>query len=406
LTKIMEIGLGGIREVERLRALRPEVVEQLEESMRARGLLQPIVVRPINGGGYFLVAGLHRLEAARKLKWEGIEARVLEGVDLDQAQLAEIDENLVRAELGPAERAMHVAKKKEIEERLHPEKKHGGDRKSSSRKNRDLNRFTKETAKATRQSERMVQLDAARGKHVKVLAQVAGTSLDKGVELDALAQLPETTQRELARQAQAGENVSAKTQVKKERRQEREAELGAKQTALPAAKFGVILADPEWRFKPWSRETGMDRAADNHYPTSELSDIAARDVASIAADDCVLFLWATAPMLPQAIDVMRAWGFAYKSHFVWAKDRLGTGYWNRNKHELLLIGTRGNVPAPALGTQFPSLIEAEVGAHSAKPEAFLEMIETFFPSLAKIELNRRGDARPGWSAWGNEARAA
>src|SRR5271155_5436675 len=88
-----------------------------------------------------------------------------------------------------------------------------------------------------------------------------------------------------------------------------------------------------WRFKPWSRETGMDRAADNHYPTSEPSDIAARDVASIAADDCVLFLWATAPMLPQAIDVMRAWGFAYKSHFVWAKDRLGTGYWNRNKHE-------------------------------------------------------------------------
>jgi N6-adenosine-specific RNA methylase IME4 len=189
---------------------------------------------------------------------------------------------------------------------------------------------------------------------------------------------------------------------KKERRASRERVLGGCQQALPDKKFGVILADPEWRFEPWSRETGMDRAADNHYPTTDVSGICERDVQSIAADDCVLFLWATAPMLPQAFLVMASWGFDYVSNYVWAKDRIGTGYWNRNKHEHLLVGTRGKIPAPAMGTQWPSLIEAPVGAHSAKPECFLEMIEAYFPTLPKIELNRRGPARLGWKAWGNE----
>jgi N6-adenosine-specific RNA methylase IME4 len=75
------------------------------------------------------------------------------------------------------------------------------------------------------------------------------------------------------------------------------------------------------------------------------------------------------------------------------KDRVGTGYWFRNAHELLLVGTRGNIPAPAMGTQFTSCIEAPVGEHSAKPELFLTMMEAYFPTLPKIELNAA--ARPG-----------
>ena len=106
----------------------------------------------------------------------------------------------------------------------------------------------------------------------------------------------------------------------------------------------------------------MDRAADNHYPTSALGEIKALGVASVAAPDCVLFLWATVPMLPQAHEVMVAWGFAYKSNFTWAKKRMGTGFWNRNKHELLLIGTRGHVPAPTMGMQAASLIEVPLRA--------------------------------------------
>jgi N6-adenosine-specific RNA methylase IME4 len=191
--------------------------------------------------------------------------------------------------------------------------------------------------------------------------------------------------------------------LKAEKRAARESDLGAKIAALPNKKFGVIYADPPWRFEPYSRETGMDRAANNHYPTSKLDDISELDVPSIAADDCVLFVWATVPMLLQAFEVMDDWGFEYRSHFVWAKDRVGTGYWNRNAHELLLVGVKGNIPAPAPGTQSPSLIEGRVGKHSAKPECFLEMIEAYFPTLPKIELYRRGLSRKGWAAWGQEA---
>lgn len=193
------------------------------------------------------------------------------------------------------------------------------------------------------------------------------------------------------------------TAEKKAARATREAELGARQVALPVAKFGVIYADPEWQFETRSAQ-GMDRSADNHYPTSPLEAIKARDVGSLAADDAVLFLWATAPMLPQALEVMAAWGFAYKTNFNWHKDRIGTGFLNRNRHEHLLLGTRGNVPAPAMGDQFDSSIEAAVGAHSAKPEIFYELIESYFPSLPKIELNAR-QARKGWVRWGYEAPA-
>jgi N6-adenosine-specific RNA methylase IME4 len=193
--------------------------------------------------------------------------------------------------------------------------------------------------------------------------------------------------------------------TKAERRAEREIELAAKQVALPDKRYGVIYADPDWRFEVYSRKTGMACTADNHYPTSPTEEICNRPVGDIAADDCVLFLWATVPMMPQALEVMEAWGFTYKSQFAWAKNRVGTGYWNRNKHELLLIGTKGDIPCPAPGTQWDSLIEAAVGRHSEKPEKFYELIESYFPNLAKIELNARR-SRPGWDAWGYEAQEA
>jgi N6-adenosine-specific RNA methylase IME4 len=196
------------------------------------------------------------------------------------------------------------------------------------------------------------------------------------------------------------------TQIKQARRAAKEAALAAKQLALPDRRYGVVVADPPWRWEPYSRETGMDRAADNHYSTSGVEAIAALPVSNIAADDCVLFLWATVPCLEYALAVMKAWGFAYKSQFVWVKNKIGLGFWNRNKHELLLIGTRGHIPAPAPGTQWPSVIDADVGAHSVKPEAALEMIEHYYPNLPKIELHRRGSARPGWDAWGAEVDGA
>jgi N6-adenosine-specific RNA methylase IME4 len=195
-------------------------------------------------------------------------------------------------------------------------------------------------------------------------------------------------------------------EIKAERRRQAESKLAQVHLALPDKKYGVIYADPEWDFETYSRDTGMDRHASNHYPTSATEKISERDVPSIAAKDSVLFLWATAPMFPQALKVTEAWGFVYKSHCIWVKHRIGTGYWFRNKHETLLVATRGEkLPAPAMGTQWPSVIEADSGRHSAKPDRFYELIEQYFPNLAKIELNAR-KARKGWDAWGLEAPAA
>jgi N6-adenosine-specific RNA methylase IME4 len=182
---------------------------------------------------------------------------------------------------------------------------------------------------------------------------------------------------------------------KRARRQKREAELGAAIGAMPDKKYGVIYADPPWEFEPYSDETGMDRAAGNYYPTLGGELICRMDIP--AADDCILFLWATAPMLPDALTVMAAWGFSYKSNIVWAKNKAGTGYWSRNKHEHLLIGTRGKVPAPAPGEQSSSVIEATVGRHSEKPAVFRKMIQEMFPSLPKLEMFARGEPPPGWT---------
>jgi N6-adenosine-specific RNA methylase IME4 len=196
------------------------------------------------------------------------------------------------------------------------------------------------------------------------------------------------------------------TAVKATRRAARESHLGEMQAAtnlkLPDKRYGVILADPEWRFEPWSRSTGLDRAADNHYPTSVTEVIAARPVQDIAAKDCALFLWATVPMLPHALAVMEAWGFEYRTNWAWGKDRIGTGYWNRNRHEHFLLGIRGNVPAPAPGDQWDSLLEAPIGQHSEKPDRFYDLIEDYFPNLPRIELNARR-SRQNWDAWGLDA---
>lgn len=193
-----------------------------------------------------------------------------------------------------------------------------------------------------------------------------------------------------------------KTAAKQAMRQATEKRLADKQRALPDRLYGVIYADPAWRFEPFSRDTGLDRAADNHYPTQDLEAIKKLPVGTISAPDSVLFLWTTAPMLHEAFCVMRFWGFAPKSGFVWDKGVAGTGYWNRNRHEHLLIGTRGSIPAPAPGTQWDSVIAAPAGRHSEKPQAFYDLIESYFPNLPRIELNARA-RRGGWDAWGLEA---
>ncbi len=249
------------------------------------------------------------------------------------------------------------------------------------------------------------------------LAQQVG-SKNRGLRLKQLAETPRQSVVETVQKLQQSGRDATVTSVlkelhgdgKAERRETRVRELvertveAAKQLG-GAKQYNVILADPPWRFEPYSRDTGMDRAADNHYPTMDLPAIGALDVP--AAKDCVLFLWATIPMLPAALHVMASWGFSYKSQFVWVKDKIGTGYWVRERHELLLIGTRGTIPAPAPGEQYDSVITAPRGRHSEKPARVFEMIEEMYPALPRLEMFSRagssGVGPVGWDLWGNES---
>jgi N6-adenosine-specific RNA methylase IME4 len=407
---VRSIGLPGILvPTDRLRRLRPEKVNEIAESIAAIGLINPITVKPHPSTGFVLVAGRHRLEAVRQLGLDSIRATVRTGLDATQAELVEIDENLVRADLSDAERVLHLTARKKLYEDLYPETRHGGAPgagrgKKKAHKDAKTASFSEDVANKTGRSKRSVTRDITRGRKIVVLPEIVGTPLDSNDELDALGQLSAEDQRALAEQVKAGKKASAKIRYKQRRREEREKALAEKTKAaaqqLGSKLYSIVYADPPWRFEPWSRETGMDRAADNHYSTMADEDICALEIP--VAEDCALFMWATPAMEKIAHEVMARWGFEYRSQIVWDKERRGTGYWVRSQHEILLIGVKGNVPAPAPGTQPPSVIRAAPGKHSEKPDAFAEIIERMFPTLSKVELFARR-ARAGWDVWGNEA---
>jgi N6-adenosine-specific RNA methylase IME4 len=192
------------------------------------------------------------------------------------------------------------------------------------------------------------------------------------------------------------ENPSPKLIAKRARREAREIQLAGQAKAVEGL-YPVICADPPWRYTTRS-QNGMDRSADNHYPTMTIEDIAALPIPATPVG--FMAMWATVPLLPEALTVMAAWKYTYRSQCLWVKDRIGTGFWFRNQHEILLIGTRGDIPAPS--QPWPSVITAPRGAHSEKPAIFYEMIEAYFPNLPRLEMFARGP-RAGWSVWGNES---
>lgn len=181
---------------------------------------------------------------------------------------------------------------------------------------------------------------------------------------------------------------------------------------LPRGHFKAFLADPPWRFETWSGK-GKARAADNHYQTMRLEDIAALPVSDLAAEDAVLFLWSCWPMLPEAMSLIEAWGFTYKTcGFDWMKARasqidmfrddadvqVGMGYWTRANTEPCLLATRGK----------PKRINADVRQgiieprreHSRKPDCVHGRIERLVDG-PYLELFARAQ-RPNWTVWGNQ----
>lgn len=163
-------------------------------------------------------------------------------------------------------------------------------------------------------------------------------------------------------------------------------------------KFSVILADPPWQYEHAISE---NRAIENHYNTMNIEEIATLPVSEICTRSAVLFLWVTNPKLQEGLYVLNKWGFTYRTGMVWVKDRIGTGYWVRSKHELLLIGIKGKMPCPEECLRPSSVIESKRRKHSEKPDKVYEIIEKMYPSLKKIELFARRE-REGWKKWGKK----
>ena len=197
---------------------------------------------------------------------------------------------------------------------------------------------------------------------------------------------------------------NSKTELGKLKRARREQELAGKieraAKTLGNSLHGIVLADPPWSRKTWS-EAGKSRDPANHYPTPGEAYLSQLKIP--AARDCILFMWSTGEHLAQAMRLIEAWGFTYKSQMVWKKPNISTGHWVRTKHELVLIAAKGSPVAPAPGTQANSVFEAPTtGEHSEKPPFVHEMIERLWPNTTKLEMFARA-ARPGWTVWGAEA---
>ena len=171
-------------------------------------------------------------------------------------------------------------------------------------------------------------------------------------------------------------------------------------------KFAIVYAYPAWSYRVWSRKD-MVRSVENHYPTMDIKEICALPVANIAAKDSALFLWATFPNLPEAFEVIKAWGFTYKTvAFTWVKTCrkspgyfVSLGHWTRANAEVCLLATKGQ--PRRISKSVRQLIVSPVRQHSQKPDEARERIIELMGDLPRVELFAR-EKVAGWAAWGNE----
>jgi len=184
-----------------------------------------------------------------------------------------------------------------------------------------------------------------------------------------------------------------------------------KNTHFPNKKYKIIYADPPWDYySAWKRKNsdsaGIWGLAQDHYNTMPLNEIKELAVKNICDDDCFLFLWATFPQIQSALDVIKAWGFEYKTAaFVWVKKNksgknfMGMGWYTRANAEICLIGKRGSPKIMNHGIK--QTIESTLREHSKKPDEVRKRIVQLCGDVPRIELFAR-ERTAGWDAWGNE----
>ena len=177
---------------------------------------------------------------------------------------------------------------------------------------------------------------------------------------------------------------------------------------LPSSRFDILYADPPWDYKGQLQHAGAGNGdtggAVRHYPTVALAALKTLNVAQTAAENCLLFMWATNPHLDQAIELGKAWGFRWATvAFVWDKMRVNPGFYTMSQCELCLVFKKGKIPKPRGARNVRQLLSERRRTHSQKPEEARRRIDQMFPSQRKLELFARGSAPEGWEVWGLEA---
>lgn len=174
-------------------------------------------------------------------------------------------------------------------------------------------------------------------------------------------------------------------------------------------KFRTVLADPPWQFQNRTGKVAPEHKRLNRYPTMDIEDIKQFPVSDVVADKAHLYLWVPNAILPEGLEVLKAWGFEYKTNIIWEKvrkdgfpDGRGVGFYFRNVTEILLFGVKGgnNRTLDPARSQV-NLVRSMKREHSRKPDEIIDIIQSCSPG-PYLEMFARG-CREGWTLWGNQA---
>jgi len=337
--------------------------QALLADIAAHGVEQPLEITKSG----LVLDGRHRLRAARELAHAHVPVRLVAPVDEEEYIVRAA---ITRRHLSIGQRAAVVVALQQFQHERAL---------ASARQRANLKHHVEVTS-----------LSPRRGRTRELAARIAGVSAGTiQTVLRVRAADPE-----LFEQIKRGALTPAAAQRQLDREQ-RYARIGSA-PAMPAGPFDLLYADPPWQLG----NPSSDYAPEQYYPTMPLEQIKALPVP--AADDALLYLWAVNSHVPEAIQVLEAWGFAYRGFEVWVKPSIGMGVWTRYRHEPLLIGCRGKASPPPRHKLLDSVIQARRGRHSEKPACVYERLEHLYPERSKVELFARGKPRPGWTAWGNE----
>lgn len=361
-------------------AMNDDEFEAFKDDIRQHGQQVPILVQ--HGQ---LIDGRHRYRACLEL---GIEPMVEEVPENESIERLVISLNQHRRHLTESQRAMLAARLANIG--LGGNQHSGGVSQGQAAADLKVSIASVQRAKTVLNHGANELIRAVESGVVDVSNAATIAKLDLKTQR---AVLDNVSEREILAKAKA-----LRKAANDERRTKRVLDIEAKRAnnkSLDPSEgpFSVILADPPWDY--------MGELAVG-YPVMKLEEICAMPVDDLAAEDAVLFLWCSASLMQEALDVIKAWGFTYKTQAIWDKKFAGQGVYFRLQHEVLMIATRGQLPQVPPSSCPASVFASPREEHSRKPECSYELIEQMYPELNKIELFCRGNPRAGWAGWGNE----